>query len=278
MRVPAPRIIGISTCSVILLSLALYQMSLRPFALPKTIWNPSLYKRVRDVWFADLSLTATFPGEEDTKRWFQADAEAKGAFDKVCHKQFSTALESINPSNFTLSGEDVAKPFCSELKSKDEEENTRTALSLLVLLDQIPRNLFRTKETLPLVYNHYDPIALSLIKNVLAMDPRPDLHPSLRGSAVYRQWFYMPLMHSEDVENHKLFDDLMDDVAKEIKEKNDTDALQYLQRNLRFEMLHRDIIDKFGRYPHRNEALARESTKEEIEFLSGGGNTFGVAG
>jgi uncharacterized protein (DUF924 family) len=277
MHTFAPRPITFALL-VLALSLALYQMSLRNFTLNKSLWNPTLYKRVREVWFADLHPTATTPREEDSTRWFTAGKEAKARFDSICHSQFSTALESIAPKNYSiekLSGDELIRPFLSELHGSDQEDVGRTALSLLILLDQIPRNLFRTKETLPLVYTHYDPMALSLIKHILAMNPRPDAHPSLRGSVVYKQWFYMPLMHSENVEDHKIFDSAMKDVEEEI---DDDGTRKYFDNMVWFEKQHRDIIDMFGRYPHRNAALGRETTPEETAWLEKGGATFGVAG
>jgi uncharacterized protein (DUF924 family) len=260
------------------LALALYRMSPTTFALNRSIWGPALYKRVREVWFADLPPTAVTPRDEDAARWFTADQEAKAQFDKICHTQFSTALESIGPTKYSitaLSGEEAIKPFLPELQGPDEEENSRTVLSLLLLLDQVPRNLFRTKDTLPLVYKQYDPIALSLIKHILTMNPRPDKHPSFRGAVVYKQWLYMPLMHSENVEDHKLFDQVLVESAEEM---DDVGAKKYFQVMVDFEKQHREIIDRFGRYPHRNGAMGRETTKEEEEWLKQGGATFGVAG
>jgi uncharacterized protein (DUF924 family) len=266
-----------SAAFVIVISILFYQyqMSLRAAILNKSIWNASLYKSVREVWFTDMSLGATCPREEDVQRWFTASAEAKGIFDRLCHSQFYSALESIDASNFSLKGYDAAEPFIAELRNeRSEEDRANTALSLVILLDQIPRNIFRTKYTLPLVYNHYDPIALSVLKSMLKINPRPDLHPSLRASPVRRQWFYMPLMHSEDVGDHKLFDEIVGEIDREVID--DEGGKRYLENFKGQEKRHRTIVDKFGRYPHRNRFLERKSTEEEERYMKDGGATFGV--
>ena len=63
----------------------------------------------------------------------------------------------------------------------------------------------------------------------------------------------MPFMHSESIKIHEL--------AVELFRKNG------IQSNLDFELKHKQIIDRFGRYPHRNNTLGRQSTPEELEFL-----------
>ena len=64
----------------------------------------------------------------------------------------------------------------------DERTRASTALSLVILLDQIPRNLYRTAATLPLVYGHDDALSRDLATRLLAADPRPDAHESLRAA------------------------------------------------------------------------------------------------
>lgn len=110
------------------------------------------------------------------------------------------------------------------------------------------------------------------------MNLRPDLHPNIQRSVVYRQWFYMPLMHSEDVRDHDLFDDRVKEMSTTVAESGDETAVKYLQHMVGFEKSHRKIVETFGRYAYRNKALGRENTKEEDEYMSGGGENFGVAG
>ncbi len=82
-----------------------------------------------------------------------------------------------------------------------------TALGLLLLLDQMPRNIFRAKQAV--IYNHYDRPARAVLFCLLRREPRADLHPIVRYSPPFRQWFYLPLMHSERLEDHKLFSEIL---------------------------------------------------------------------
>ncbi|MCO4793461.1 MAG: DUF924 domain-containing protein, partial [Bacteriovoracaceae bacterium] len=77
---------------------------------------------------------------------------------------------------------------------------------------------------------------------------------------IKKAFLYMPYMHSESLEIH-------DEAVKLFSEKG-------LENNLDFEMKHKKIIEQFGRYPHRNEILNRESTSEEMEFLKQPGSSF----
>lgn len=111
-------------------------------------------------------------------------------------------------------------------------------------------------------------------------------------------WFYLPLMHSEDLETHELavaqYTQMGDDFRAlqaqpsagvsdqdrwcgKVLAENKEAAQTFLQNGLAFERKHQDIIVKFGRYPHRNAALGRDSTPEEQQYLDNGGETFSAA-
>jgi uncharacterized protein (DUF924 family) len=259
----------------------LLAMSTLSYNLNKAIFNAALYKRVRDVWFGNLPVGATTTTVEVQDQWFGRSQEKKAAFDSVCFNEFSHVLESIGPKHYPLkerATETFTASLASELRSSDAQENSRTALSLMILLDQIPRNIYRTSDTLPLVYQFYDPLALALAKYIQTMKPRPDLHPSIRHSNPYRMWFYLPLMHSENVEDHKLFDGILQEFSDELAAEKDEESIKQADSLKSFESMHRKIIDQWGRYPHRNTAAGRETTKQEEEWLKAGGATFGVAG
>jgi uncharacterized protein (DUF924 family) len=116
-----------------------------------------------------------------------------------------------------------------------------------------------------------------------------------RFRLAYRTWFGLPLMHSEDPSVHEEAVQLHADIAKDMEDfvakdqstvseeekechnvlSTQVDALRsFLKMNDEFEKRHKVIIDKFGRYPHRNQALGRVSTPEEVEYLENGGETF----
>lgn len=117
-------------------------------------------------------------------------------------------------------------------------------LAEVLVLDQFSRNMFRgTAQAFA-----YDGMALALAQQAIATGHDTDL------SDQETMFLYMPFMHSESKEIHAegltLFESLgMDEVLK-------------------YEKIHKKIIDEFGRYPHRNKALGRTSTPEEIEYLA----------
>jgi len=270
--------------------IAFLMSSSRAFTLPKHIFNASLYKRLQSVWFQDIDSTA--PTKQQTARWFGlGDPSTKGAFDRTCVENFRPALEAIGPRSYPLptftSYQDdrkfallIAKPFLPEMTApqQNDTESAGNALSLILLLDQLSRNVFRNDQNL--IYTHYDRIARSLLHTLLNQEygPRPDLHPQYRYSVTHRMWFYMPLMHSEFLEDHDLYLKLMEDLMQDLKSRGDEAAIAAAGRSLDSEKKHRDIIERFGRYPHRNAALGRDHTEEERKFLTEGGATFGTSG
>ncbi len=123
-------------------------------------------------------------------------------------------------------------------------------LAEIIVLDQFSRNLFRNDPQAFLC----DPLAQCLSLEAIAQ--KLDLELPIEQ----RSFLYMPLMHSESL--------LIHDVALEKFSQSG------LEDQLHYEQLHRDIIKRFGRYPHRNEVLGRSSTPEELEFLQQPGSSF----
>lgn len=127
------------------------------------------------------------------------------------------------------------------------EEDAEGALALVLLLDQIPRNIFRNS---PHAFAT-DPLALAVAQRAIARRFDAATESQLR------MFFYLPLEHAEDLElQHRC-------VAL-------TEALGNAEYT-RFAHLHRDIIARFGRFPHRNAIMTRKSTPEEIAYMAEGG-------
>jgi uncharacterized protein (DUF924 family) len=116
-------------------------------------------------------------------------------------------------------------------------------LDEIIVLDQFSRNMYRGT---PAAFAS-DPIALVLAQEAVAAGADQALTPEQRS------FLYMPYMHSESKTIHE--------DAVRLFAKNG------IQNNLDFEYRHKAIIDRFGRYPHRNAILGRASTDAEIEFL-----------
>jgi len=123
-------------------------------------------------------------------------------------------------------------------------------LAEIIVLDQFSRNMFR--DSAQAFAN--DALSLAMAQEAIAVGADQVLSP------VQKSFLYMPFMHSESLPIHE--------VAVELFRANG------IKNNLKFEFKHKRIIEKFGRYPHRNELLGRESTVEEIEFLTQPGSSF----
>lgn len=134
------------------------------------------------------------------------------------------------------------------------QEQSESCLALLILLDQFPRNLFRGEARAFAA----DARARSVARHAIAQGFDQQWHP------VERIFAYLPLEHSEDLQDQEDCLALMKALAVYPETK---DFHIWADK-------HRVIIERFGRFPHRNAALGRESTAEEIEFLKQPGSGF----
>lgn len=125
----------------------------------------------------------------------------------------------------------------------DWERDPQSALALLLLLDQFPRNMFRG-ETRAFAT---DPMAREFAARAVEKGFDRAYAPELRA------FFYLPFMHSERLEDQERCVALCQPLAEE---------------TVRFAEIHRDIIARFGRFPHRNAIFGRETTDEEARYLA----------
>ena len=165
------------------------------------------------------------------KRWFSVDP----VFDAAMRRRFGPACHALR----RLDG--VARhPWLVEPDS---------ALALVILLDQAPRNVWRGSNAA----FSLDRLGLEAAEAIVAAGFDWALPEARRAFA------YMPFMHSEDLEHQALCVALCED-----RLPNDDATLRHARA-------HMDLIVRFGRFPHRNAALGRRSTPAEIAFLEGGG-------
>lgn len=129
-------------------------------------------------------------------------------------------------------------------------ETAEGRLAEIIVLDQFSRNLFRDH---PASFAQ-DPLALSLAQEAVRLGLDQQLAPDQRC------FMYMPFMHSESKIIHAQALQLFEALGNPM--------------NLDFELKHKTIIDRFGRYPHRNQILERDSTPEEVEFLTQPNSSF----
>ncbi len=139
-----------------------------------------------------------------------------------------------------------AAHFAAARRQLDDWMDTpQGALALMIVLDQYPRNSFRgTAHQFAT-----DPLAMGFAKDAIARGYLTTFEPDLR------QFLVMPLMHSEVLADQDALLPLVADMPETLK----------------FAHIHRDIIVRFGRFPHRNDALGRATTNEEEAFLREGG-------
>lgn len=162
---------------------------------------------------------------------------------------------------------EVTKEFADEVERASEGEldhwahEPRGRLALILLLDQFRRNMYRnTPEAFA-----KDKLALKLCVEGAAEKMDKGLSP------IQRAFFYMPLQHAESRKVQRksceMYRHLAKDVSPTYKETFDTIT--------QFAELHADIVEQYGRFPHRNKVLNRANTAEEDEYLSGDAPTFG---
>ena len=127
----------------------------------------------------------------------------------------------------------------------DHWKNTAEGcLALVIILDQFPLNMFRGKMKSFETEGKAIEVTMTAIKSNFVKEIDKDK----------LSFLFMPLMHSENIEDQNLSVKLFEE--------------HYLSDNLRFAKHHRDIVIKYGRFPHRNSILQRESTKEETEYIN----------
>lgn len=165
------------------------------------------------------------------KLWFGADAET----DTFIKTEFEPYISSYHT-------------YEEELKS-----SASSTLALILLLDQFPRNIYRNS---PKAFE-FDSKALEL--SLYALDKRFDV----QVDPVSRMFFYLPLEHSENIAMQNLCVEKFTAMNPEL-----TPDLKLGDSLVKFAIEHRDLIARFGRFPHRNKALGRANTPEEETFLS----------
>jgi uncharacterized protein (DUF924 family) len=201
-------------------------------------------RSVREFWFGRAGLSA----EELDRRmqfWFGGeDSDIGRARDEHIRTCFSALLE---------------RAAAGELAGW--ADGPRRRLSLIILLDQFPRNMFRGSARA--FACDAQALALALSGMQLGADAALDV--------VERLFFYMPLQHAE---NREVQDESVAAYRRLLAE-----APQELHGHfagaLTYAIEHRALIERFGRFPHRNQALARASTPEEDKWLRESGEHFG---
>jgi uncharacterized protein (DUF924 family) len=201
-------------------------------------------RKIREYWFGKLPLSP----DDLAKRmrlWFgyEITPEQQQRWDNLIRAQFEPLVKQA------LDGELLAWA-----------DSPRRCMSLILLLDQFPRNIYRGLSR----SFAGDEQALALALGGMNSGADAALDP------VERMFFYMPLQHSEtlDVQDESVaaYRRLHMEAPEALKETF-ASALDYAKR-------HRAVIAEFGRFPHRNRMLGRLSTPEEVAYMKSGGEDF----
>jgi uncharacterized protein (DUF924 family) len=193
---------------------------------------------IHRYWFGELKSPEEVAAKEKVEMWFRRSDET----DAYIRDIFGKYLAAAGATEWDV----------SNLTGQEQ-------VALVILLDQFPRNIYRESgEAFA-----YDDKALALARQVIA-GGIDRLHPA------ERTFVLMPLMHSEDVADQ---DTCVMLFAAEALRATD-EHREGFRSALDFATKHRDIIRKFGRFPHRNAMIGRESTEEEAKFIAEHGRGF----
>lgn len=174
--------------------------------------------------------------EAGPRRWFAADP----VFDGKVRRRFARFVHQAD-AFLNRHGSVMAHPWIMRADM---------ALALLIAIDQFPRNIFRGSNRA----FSLDPYAAEGARAAVEFGYDLDLPDEARA------FVYMPLMHAEDLEDQELCVALCEARLP----ADDANTLRHARA-------HRDVIRRFGRFPHRNALLGRPSTPDEAAYLSAGG-------
>jgi uncharacterized protein (DUF924 family) len=200
--------------------------------------SSSDYESVLAFWFGTLGGDGTADAVH-TKRWFTKDS----TFDAEIAERFGAMHSEVATG-------------CRN----DWLASARGRLAFVIVLDQFSRNMFRGDP------RSFANDARALEVAIGAIDRGDDK----RLARDERTFLYMPLMHCEDRATQKRCVELFAAFRDEVP----PDQQGPLSNNLRYAEMHRNIVERFGRFPHRNAVLGRTSTAEEVEFLKGENSSF----
>ncbi|MBI1211852.1 MAG: DUF924 family protein [Alphaproteobacteria bacterium] len=197
-----------------------------------------MYEDVLDFWFGKLDALGCADAAH-AERWWKKNPD----FDEELRRRFGALHEAVAKGSHDA-----------------WLETPRGRLAYVIVLDQFSRNMFRDT---PRMYA-CDGLALTAARDgVGASIDRILAHDE-------RLFLYMPFEHSEDLADQERCIELFAGMCEGLS----GDRLKRAQDNVRFAERHRDIVKRFGRFPHRNRILGRATTAEEAEFLTQPGSSF----
>ena len=197
-------------------------------------------EEVRHFWFED-ACTSPASLARHQARWFAPSAQ----LDRDMKKRFGALPEAVRSGALSYRPDDA-----------------HDLLTVILILDQFPRQIYRNT---PRAFA-YDSEARAISSTMIEKSLFQVLHP------VEQVFVFLPFEHSETLSDQSLSVQLYETLSQQA-----TGPYQsFLENALDYARRHHSIIERFGRFPHRNATLKRGSTREEESFLAAGGDTFGV--
>ena len=196
------------------------------------------FDRVLHFWFGELDRAGT-ASDAVRRRWWMKDPQ----FDDEIRTRFCDDYEAI------VAGE-----------REDWLDTAPGTLAYVIVLDQFARNMFRDTPRMYAADDRCQRVVLAALAR--GMDAELPL--------AMRSFLYMPLMHAEDIACQERCVELFE----RIQQASDPALRSMARGQAKYAISHRDIVARFGRFPHRNEILGRESSAEELAFLEQPGSTF----
>ncbi|CAD0109491.1 unnamed protein product [Aureobasidium uvarum] len=231
---------------------------------------------IQEFWFQHLAdeTHIVVPSTEDMKVWFMDKSDE---FDSFCRDKYGNILTIIKTSSSTP----------EEILAAANPTTSLNWMSLIILLDQLPRNIYRGTSA-SIISHTFDPLALAIALKARAQYIHLD--PSIRYRLSYRLWVFMPFEHAEDLEMQEImvreqrarWYDMQDHLLNNKVTTQDSEITKYcrsvvISKQEELETCtgllkkavdeHYEAIKRFGRFPYRNKTLGRETTREEQEFL-----------
>lgn len=202
--------------------------------------NPQILHDIHYFWFGELGDSAAVPSEEKTQLWFGFSPQN----DEEITNKYSNTLEDA-----------------AQGKLDDWKESVPGTISLIILLDQFSRQIYRKTEKAFI----YDSKALKVAEDAVDNGIDKNMH------FAEKIFCYLPFEHSEEEKMQRKSVALYGRLLERASEAQ----YQFANTCLKMAREHLVIIERFGRFPHRNEILGRESTEEEIKYLATMENRFG---
>ncbi|GMH37294.1 hypothetical protein BSKO_05167 [Bryopsis sp. KO-2023] len=213
---------------------------------------------------SSMSVRGCNPFTQSPPRWLGDVYQSNDrlAFSPEVMKRWFAGGPKVDEEILRLFGEDIQKVENGELD--DWKEHPYNALASIVIMDQFVRSVYRGTSKMCCM----DDKCFGLAKHMVDSGITKEL------KFLERTCVYLPYMHREDLQAQKdcalLYKDLLAEVARESTPKSNEPLIGALGQSVKFAQHHLDVVEKYGRFPHRNVLLGRSNTpQEENDFKEG---------